>query len=294
MVRMFFIVLIMGSCNAQTPDLKTNKDTNTLLWQVSGKGLKHNTYLFGTFHLMCKIDIHLGKNLKKAIKGSKTVYMELDLDDPGMLFNSLALMSMKDGKKLKDLYNEADYKKLQTYFNDSVGMPLDLLQTMKPMLISALIYPKMLPCKNTGSVEDEIMKLAKENKLEIKGLETMAYQASIFDSIPYKDQANDLLRSIDSIEKYKAYFMNMVDIYKRQQVKGLEAIINDTAFNLEGHSDVLLGNRNLNWVRQLKDIMNKQSVFVAVGAGHLIGPKGLIALLKKEGYKVTPIENINN
>jgi uncharacterized protein YbaP (TraB family) len=60
---------------------------------------------------------------------------------------------------------------------------------------------------------------------------------------------------------------------------------------MQEHEDILLYNRNMNWVKQLKTIMKAESVFVAVGAGHLVGTKGLIALLKKEGYKVRPLIN---
>ena len=76
-----------------------------------------------------------------------------------------------------------------------------------------------------------------------------------------------------------------------QQIKGLEALINDKEFGDIGDNDILLNNRNRNWVKQLKTIMKKESVFVAVGAGHLVGESGVIALLKKEGYTLTPIEN---
>ncbi len=291
-VRLILLLLVIGSCNAQTtPSLKTNKDDNTLLWQISGKGLKQNSYLFGTFHLLCKDDLHFSPQLKQAVQNAKEVYLELDMDDPSMLLQSMTVMSMKDGKQLKDFYTDAQYKKLQQYFNDSLQMPLALLQTMKPMLLEAMLYPKMLPCKSASAVEDELMKLAKEDKKEIQGLETMAFQASIFDSIPYQEQAKQLLMAIDSTEKYKVYFNNMLSVYKSQQIKGLEALINDKEFGDGDDNDILLNNRNRNWVQQLKTITKKESVFVAVGAGHLVGENGLIALLRKEGYTLTPIEN---
>jgi uncharacterized protein YbaP (TraB family) len=291
-VRLILLCMVLGSCNAQTtPGLKTNKDDNTLLWQISGNGLKQNSYLFGTFHLLCKDDLHFSAQLKQAVLNAKEMYLELDMDDPSILLQSMTVMSMKDGKQLKDFYTEVQYKKLQQYFNDSLQMPLALLQTMKPMLLEAMLYPKMLPCKSASAVEDELMKLAKEDKKEIQGLETMAFQASIFDSIPYEEQAKQLLMAIDSTEKYKVYFNNMLNVYKSQQIKGLEDLINDKEFGDGDDNDILLNNRNRNWVQQLKTIMKKESVFVAVGAGHLVGENGVIALLRKEGYTLTPIEN---
>ena len=85
-------------------------------------------------------------------------------------------------------------------------MPVGILQTMKPEFLAALLYPKMMPCNATASVEEAIMALAKADDKEIRGLETMAFQASVFDSIPYEKQASDLLESIDSMEKSSKAF----------------------------------------------------------------------------------------
>ncbi len=59
-------------------------------------------------------------------------------------------------------------------------------------------------------------------------------------------------------------------------------------------TEVLLYQRNRNWVAKLKDLMPAKSLLVAVGAGHLPGDKGVINLLRKAGYTVTPIENKMN
>ena len=178
------MLLIPGFCSAQTgsANLKTNANDNTLLWEVSGNGLPAPSYLFGTFHLLCKEDIRFSNSLKQAVNNATSVYLEMDMDDPATLFGALMLMNMKGNKKLKDLYSDDEYKRVIDYFNDSLQTPIYLFQSMKPYFLVAMLYPKMMPCKTVSGVDDEIMKLAKENKKEIKGLETMAFQASIFDS----------------------------------------------------------------------------------------------------------------
>jgi uncharacterized protein len=135
------------------------------------------------------------------------------------------------------------------------------------------------------------MKLAKENKKEIQGLETMAFQAAVFDSIPYAQQAKELLKTIDSLDAYKRYFDTMVRVYKKQELKEIQNLFTKNEFGMEENQDILLDKRNKNWVKQLKEIMKKESIFIAVGAGHLVGEMGLIELLRKEGYTVRPIEN---
>ena len=195
------------------------------------------------------------------------------------------------GKKLKDFYTEEEYNKLNNFFKDSLHTSLSFLQSTKPYFLVAMLYPKMMPCKTVSGVEEELMKLAKANQKQINGLETMQFQASVFDSIPYEEQAKELLKSIDSLNEYAKYFDTMVQVYKSQQLGAMQDLFNKSEFGMEEHQDLLLDNRNKNWVTQLKTIMQKQPVFVAVGAGHLVGENGLIALLKKEGYKLRPLLN---
>lgn len=271
--------------------VKVKSDNNTLLWQVSGKDIAKPSYLFGTFHLLCKDDIHFSDQLKNAVQSVNEIYMELDMDDPSTMLSGMLFMNMKDGKKLKELYTPEEYKKVESYFIDTLHTPMMMLQGVKPYFLVALLYPKMMPCKIASGVEEELMKLAKEDKKEIKGLETMQFQASVFDSIPYDWQAKELLKNIDSFSLYKKEFDTMVNDYKNQRLAAMEKSLSKSEFGSDKFNDLLLANRNKNWVMQLKTILKNENVFVAVGAGHLVGDKGLINLLRKEGYTVEPLLN---
>ncbi len=286
------VLFVFISCKAQDQkEWAINKDNNTLFWKVSGKDLKKPSFLYGTFHLLCEEDIHMSDPLMNAISAVDTIYMEMDMDDPTMMLSAMMYMNMKDGKTLKDLYSPEEYKRLESYFSDSLKMPMMLFQKMKPYFLVALLYPRMMDCPTPSGVEQEIIKLAKDAKKEINGLETMQLQASVFDSIPYEWQARELMNNIDSFPKYKKEFDGMVKMYKNQQMDSLEKTISKSEFGGEEYSEFLLGNRNRNWVEQLSTKMNKSSLLVAVGAGHLPGKDGLIDLLRKEGYTVEPLKN---
>lgn len=292
-ISAILILFILPACKAQKePGYVVNKDGNTLLWKVSGNGLQKPSFLFGTFHLMCKDDIHFSDQMKKAIKSSDQIYMEMDMDDPSVMLSGMLYMNMKGGKKLEDLYTKEEFDRLQSYFKDSLKMPLMMFQKAKPYFLMALFYPKMMNCKTPTGVEQEIIAIAKEDKKEIGGLETMQFQASVFDSIPYDVQAKELIKNIDSFAVNKKEFEKMLRIYKTQQLDSMQSSMDFSEMGGEKFEDILLTNRNKNWVTQLKDtIMPKESVFVAVGAGHLAGKNGLISLLRNAGYKVEPLEN---
>ena len=280
------------ACKAQPSEhFEVQKNNNSLLWQISGNGLRQPSFLFGTFHLLCKDDINFSKQLFEAVKASNEIYMELDMDDPSTLLGGMLFMNMKGGKKLEDLYTKEEYERIQKYFNETLHTPMMMFQKAKPYFLVALLYPRMMNCQSPAGVEEELLKIAKDNNKEIKGLETIQFQASVFDTIPYEWQAKELLKNIDSFSVYKNEFDEMVDLYKRQDLDSMQNMLLKSEFGSEKFDDLLLNNRNKNWVSQLDTIMKKESVFVAVGAGHLTGNEGVISLLQKKGYKVEPLLN---
>ena len=157
-------------CQAQkTTGLPGNENNNTLLWEISGKNLKSPSYLFGTFHLMCKEDIHFSANLQAAMKAADEVYFEMDLDDPSNTLGALFLMNMKKGTTLQDLYTPEEFARLNDFFKDSLSMPMLMLQKMKPLFLEALLYPKLMDCKNMSGIEQELLAMAQKEKKEIPG-----------------------------------------------------------------------------------------------------------------------------
>lgn len=163
---------------------------------------------------------------------------------------------------------------------------------MQPMLISSLVYQAILPCDQTDGIEMNIMKVAKQNKKEIKGLETTAFQVALIDQIPYHQQAQELLYSIDSISSTKLENDEMTKIYKGQDIdKLLEYSLKTDAGTTEEVQDVMIYQRNKNWVEQFPGITKNKTILIAVGAGHLGGKQGLINLLKEKGYNLRAVQN---
>lgn len=287
---------LIVSLLAFTSFAQSGKQEKTLLWKVTGNGLEKPSYIFGTIHMLCKEDAFLSTNLKNAIQNADKVYLELDMDN--LLFDMFGAMNnlkMNNDTTLSDLLSPEDYQKAKEYFEAHNSMlPFSMLETFKPMLAASLIMESSMVCDESVAMEQLIMDYAKKSSKSVDGLETMAYQMSIFDSIPYKLQAQELLKSIlaegkesDGDKEFKA----MMKAYKEQDLKKLGDMITKSDEGMMQYEDILLNNRNRNWVEKLKKIMALKSVVVAVGAGHLPGAKGVIELLRKAGYTVTPVEN---
>ena len=295
-VFLFSLLAIVGC--AQKNNEKENKPVDvvsSLLWKIEGNGLEKPSYLFGTIHMICKDDAVLSANMKKVISECDEVYFEIDMDNLFEMMGAMSKMKMIGDTTLKDLLNDSDYVKVKKYFESkSTLLPFSVLETYKPILASSTLSQSAMPCDGATAMEQVIMAAAKENKKNIKGLETMAQQAGMLDSIPYKFQATELVKYIDSAATSSSEdkIMNeMFDAYRQQDLKKLEDLMVDTDAGLSGFTDILLYNRNATWVEKMKTLMKEKSLLFAVGAGHLPGEKGVINLLKKAGYTVTPVDN---
>lgn len=266
----------------------------TLLFEISGNGLAQPSYLFGTMHILCATDAKLSTNLKKIIRDCSKIYFEIDMDNMAELMGAMKYLRMNDGVKLSDLLTPQEYERVKDYFDKNKAiLPFSMMNRFKPYFVSSLIGEKMMTCEKKNGMEELIMRESKQYDKEIKGLETTEFQASIFDSIPYDKQAKDLLAYIDSIDSYRQVTVEMVDVYREQDLDRMDSLIKKSDPGMESYMDLLLYDRNRRWVTLMPPIMKEASVLFAVGAGHLPGEQGVIKLLQKKGYTVKPIDNVN-
>ena len=280
------------SCESKS-QFTTAMNNKSLLWEVTGNHLAKPVYVYGTMHLLCASDAGLSDNLQKIVKNADEIYFEIDMDDISELLNGLKEGAMKNDTSLTDLYSSEEYERIKRFFDHhGMGMELQMLNKMQPMLVSALVYQAILPCQSADGIELNIMKFAHQYHKEIKGLETAAFQASVLDKIPYSSQAKELLYSIDSVQNTETETGEMIELYKEQDLdKLLEFSLKTEGGTTSQIQDVMINDRNKNWVEKFPDITKDKSILIAVGAGHLGGKDGLLNLLKQKGYNIRPLEN---
>lgn len=273
-------------------ETKKQVPVKSLLWQISGNGIKQPSYLFGTIHIMCKNEALLSKEMEKIIASSSAVYLELDMDNMMELLGIFQYMNMKGGKKLSDYLTDDEVKRVKDWFvKNQPLIPVAMIEKMKPIFLSSMIGEKGFNCEQPDGMEMRIMEEANKHDKEIKGLETMAYQAGVMDSIPYDVQAKELMKSIDSSTVQDSSVKMLIDLYKQQDIEKLDTMMNTTEGEMSKYNEFLLYRRNRNWAEKISTLIKSNSYLFAVGAGHLPGNKGVIALLRKLGYTVKPIEN---
>jgi uncharacterized protein YbaP (TraB family) len=265
---------------------------NSLLWEITGRGLTQPSYLYGTMHILCAEDAKLSEGLKKAIKDSKQIYFEVDMDNMQEMMGALQFIRMNDGVKLSDLLTPLEYGRIKDYFDKNKSMlPFAMMNRFKPYFITAMLSSEIMGCDEKSGSEQLIMTESKKYDKNISGLESIEFQASIFDSIPYQKQAKDLLMYVDSIDHYKKVSAQMVDLYRKQDINNIDTLLQQSDPGMTDYMDILLFGRNKRWAMQMPEQMFQMSTLFAVGAGHLGGENGVINLLRKDGFTVKPLKN---
>lgn len=283
------------SKKAVYPSDKIVPTEKSLVWQISGNGLKKPSYLYGTIHLIPKSEFEFPPAAREGLDNVKRVTFEIDMKEMTNLRTQMGLITkafMPGGKTLKDLLPAEDYAFVKEKMNEK-GLAGGMFERMKPMFLSTLFSTDddsgLTTSSRMTSVEMELYRMARRRKLETAGLETTAYQMAIFDSIPYESQAKMLvetLRSEEINENGEDELTKMLKLYREQDISGMQEMFENPQYGMSNYGDILLKNRNRNWIPVMGRMMREQPTLFAVGAGHLGGENGVVALLRKEGYKV--------
>lgn len=289
-------LLLVGITGCKTSQKTYAPLDKSLLWEITGPGIEKASYLYGTIHMIPSEDYFLPKGTLTAIESSQQMYFEIDMkdmSDVSALFGMMGKIFMKDGVTLKSLLNEEEYQLVENRFKD-MGLPLFFLERVKPMFLSAFASGDMKPNSiQDGSIksyEMEFYEISQDRDMPTGGLETIDFQVSVFDSIPYPEQAKMLVESLKTMNDDNGELDKMIAMYKDQDIESMVNIMSAEGSDLAPYEELLLKGRNKNWIPQIIQQAKQKSTFFAVGAGHLAGSNGVIHLLRKEGYKVRPVK----
>jgi hypothetical protein len=192
-------------------------------------------------------------------------------------------------RTLESYMTAEKFRVCDSVYKTITGMSLKSFNQFKPFMSVSFLTIKTVPCSNFVQPETELMNLAKVNKKEILGLETVAEQLNAIDVEPIDSQVVALQKMVLHFDSTKATMKEMMDMYQKKDPELLFQYIQKQG--KDGVSEkALLVDRNKKWAPKMKSIMQEKSSFFAVGAGHLGGKTGVLALLRELGYRVEPIQ----
>lgn len=265
----------------------TRSREKCLLWKIEGKNAE-TSYIYGTMHVMPKKDFIISDAVKSAIDSTKQIALETDLDNPALQSELLAQIPMKGDTTLNMIMSAEDYQLLNDEAKKVLGVGVDAFKNYQPMMLTSVFIGLVLP-EQIASYEGEFVTMSREQNKEIIGLEEAKEVCEIMHQIPYKKQASNLIEFLTHVEESKVLMQKLIDTYKNQDIDALYNLVIQESGG-EEFGKLLIDKRNENWIDNIETEMKVKPTFFAVGAGHLGGDNGVIELLRKKGYTVTPVK----
>lgn len=311
---LFFAVSFCSGCRGCS-NVQLDNQKDDMLWEISGNGLPHKSYLFGTMHG----DGHNYKQeeiftafpqLREVLGNVSCIYLEQskDFNDSAVVADCVASASvfvkadeaneynaLPQGESYRGLYDSREkFRLVDNFFCEKLRRS-SYTQFKPAYWVERLRLNRMKGNAKAVSVDDCLYHYALQKNIKVSGLETYEESARALveatrDSAEYlkslKEQAADLYDAIVQMEKVAAstfsYEMYLSGDLEKLYSKNLSFIPNEV-YELKMGAE-----RNNRWLRKIEDILKDRTCLIAVGAMHLPGDKGLIALLRAKGYNVQP------
>jgi uncharacterized protein YbaP (TraB family) len=263
----------------------------SFLWKVQSS---HSTvYLLGSIHFLKKDVYPLNQTIENAYESSDRLVVEANINDLGKLdLKRLADKAFyKDGDDLEKHVSPETYRLIQKE-SKSLDMPIDLIRMQRPWFLAlSFEATELMRLGYDPQYGVDYHFLAKaQGKKEILELESLDEQLSLLSDYSDKEQEQFLLYTLNSLSSMGRQVEDMVRAWTTGDAQSLESIIADAAppdASLAPVLEKLFDERKLKMTSKIEGYLNsKGTYFVIVGAGHLVGKRGIIELIKSKGYVV--------
>ncbi len=259
------------------------KKRHALLWEISAGKALGKSYLFGTMHVKDPQAFSRREIVCAKIAACDWFCTEIALD--AELTTELVSLQLPPGQTLDRLLPPKRYQKLRKILRKSVQVDLDALRFFKPVVVTQMIDEQMLQKGMPEALDRYLWNYAQSIGKKCGGIETLKEQLDLLNQIPLDLQLKSLLQTGRNISAQRRRVRHMTRVYKRGDIYRISRIVRRSG-KMRGP---MIYDRNEKMSRRLATLMEDRSVFLAVGAGHLGGGKGIIRFLKQQGFRLRPI-----
>lgn len=263
------------------------------MWRLSDEDTE--IHIFGTVHLLRPELEWRTEAFEAALTDADTIVFEVDMNSPEaqrqIMTDFLSRGMFQDGRTLKEVLTEDDEAVVSAAF-DSVGVPLDAMNTFEPWMASVNLGVMKLVADGydpEAGVESVIEAEAIAAGKSFGFLESISQQADAFDLLDEADQISMLYESALMLDESPQMLDLLVSEWADGDIEGIASLVaspDGVGFSGPVYESLLV-TRNRNWVPQIEAMLDEPgTVLIAVGAGHLAGPDSVITMLRDKGYEI--------
>ncbi|MDX1519046.1 MAG: TraB/GumN family protein [Gammaproteobacteria bacterium] len=260
---------------------------DALLWKVTRKD-QAPSYIFGTIHVSDPRVLQIPDPVITAMSHSRRFAMET-VPEAEELVTLHQLMFYTDDSRLSDLLDEDKFRKTVEILN-SYNMSDESIIRLKPW---AAYLTMNYPINNSLPLDMVLLEIARQQDMQIMGLESITEQLSAFTSLDNREQIRLLIDTLCNYDLVLHGFEEMIALYLERDLHGLYSFSLRRSFPGDDIYDrlfkKLLIDRNHLMVERMDGLLREGGTFVAIGALHLTGQEGVLALLDRAGYEIEAV-----
>jgi uncharacterized protein YbaP (TraB family) len=279
---------IVGLAAAPAAQIQANR--RSFVWKATNA--RGSIYLVGSVHLLTKDYYPLSAALEGAFANSDLLVEEVDLSEmlkPESQMQTMARGLLPGGQTL-DRVVSAETMSLVGQRASNLGLPIEPLKRFKPWSLALMLLGaewQKAGFDPTLGLDRHFYDQARSQGKAVKGLETVAFQLSFFDELTREEQERMLVQTLKEIDAQRAAVTLLADAWKAGDVPTIEGIVLQELKEEPKLYERLLVYRNRMWLPQIESLFERpRPALVVVGAAHLVGPDGLLAMLTARGYTV--------
>ncbi len=266
---------------------KSQKKQPQLLWQIDKPNLPGTSYLFGTMHVRDIRAFDYQDLVCEKIQTCDTFATEINLNEAELLLSEQS-MDLPEGAFLSDFYNPKKYAKIGRFFLKTTGMSIEHFVRAKPMMLTNFVTSSLLNDDQPVSLDRFLWEFAEKENRILLGIETVQEQIDLMDSIPLDYQAAALWSMVKNVSRFRKNLLKLSSLYQRGD---LSKILKSAKKSTGKLRKMMIYDRNELMAERIALLVSEQTLFTAVGAGHLGGKKGIIKKLKSAGFRLKMIPN---
>lgn len=266
-------------------------DADPAMWVVRDEDT--TIYLFGTFHLLDGKTDWFNDEVREAFDRSQELVFEIDLpENPAQTAAAMQPLIERyavdpQGRTLSSRLTPEQNRKLNEALAP-LGVPAGAFDRMEPwfanMMLSAATGQKLGLNPENGA--ETVLKRAAGTRMTLGSVETIEGQIRMFDSMPEDQQLEMLKKGLDDLTQMEGMLPRMLAVWNSGDAEGMDRLLNEGLQEMPELRRIMLGARNEKWAEWIDQRLDRPgTVFMAVGAGHLVGHDSVQSFLRRRNIQ---------